>query len=260
MLSFRAVFCAQRSAFAPSSARRADRASVRIAREARRALVTSSRIELSTFEAVREATGWQRPCGDHGCIPVQILPGLWNAHYHDVDSAEKLRRVAPGVRLVVNTAPAQCAARTGDLGAGVTVCTVDLEDDPDARKAFDAGKPATSSCAQPDVPLHQRCAGSAKRDFERVLDAIRDELQPAGSGGEVLIHCHASLSRSIAFVLAYLMREEGMTLVGAVQHTRARWRATWPNDRFIFQLLEYERELRAPPAVRQWLQDNPSGV
>jgi hypothetical protein len=54
---------------------------------------------------------------------------------------------APKVCLVVNTAPRQCEQRTGHFGPGVKVLTVSggylqpegLEDDPDARKAFDIG-------------------------------------------------------------------------------------------------------------------------
>lgn len=44
---------------------------------------------LTTFEEVREITGWVRPGHDHGCKPVEVIPGLWTAHYNDIDSIEK---------------------------------------------------------------------------------------------------------------------------------------------------------------------------
>ena len=91
---------------------------------------------MTTFEAARTLTGWQRPGRDHGCKPCEIVPGVWTAHYHDIDSKEKLRaatRSSP-ITLVVNTAPCQCESRDGFYGPRVSVMAVDLEDDPDERK------------------------------------------------------------------------------------------------------------------------------
>ena len=53
--------------------------------------------KLSTFETLREVTGWVRPKHDHGCKPCTIVSGVWTAHYHDIDSKEKLAKVAPKV-------------------------------------------------------------------------------------------------------------------------------------------------------------------
>jgi hypothetical protein len=55
---------------------------------------------LSTFEALREVTGWVRPKHDHGCKPCTIVSGVWTAHYHDIDTKEKLAKVAPKVPYV----------------------------------------------------------------------------------------------------------------------------------------------------------------
>jgi hypothetical protein len=184
---------------------------------------------VSTFEAVRTITTWVRPGHDHGCAPTEVVPGVWNAHYHDIDTASKLAAVAPRVTLVVNTAPCQCAARAGSFGEGVAVLTVDLEDDPNERKTFDNGKlPAASACRQDGLPLTKRCAGNARQDFERVCDAIDATL---ASGGQVLVHCMASLSRSPCFLLAYLMRSRGLSLLDATVLLKSRWDATWPCDR-----------------------------
>lgn len=48
----------------------------------------------SAFEDVREATGWVRPSGKHGCAAAEVFPGIWTAHYHDVDTLKKLNSVA----------------------------------------------------------------------------------------------------------------------------------------------------------------------
>ncbi|KAH8095156.1 hypothetical protein JL720_2433 [Aureococcus anophagefferens] len=184
----------------------------------------------TSFEDFRTVTSWVRPARGHGCKPVEILPGLWTAHYHDIDSKEKLKAATKGapITLVVNSALCQCEARTGFWG-------------PDVQ-----GKPTTSACRDPDVPLEKRCSGDAKQYFDAVNKAVAAAL---ARGDHVLVHCHASLSRSAAFILAYLMQKKGMTLLEAARCMKANWDATWPNDRFVFQLMEYERDLAAPAAA-----------
>ena len=88
---------------------------------------------MTTFESFREVTGWKRPGHDHGCAPVQVVPGVWTAHYHDIDSIEKLKAATGGapITLVVNSALCQCDARDGFFGPGVRVMEIALEDAPD---------------------------------------------------------------------------------------------------------------------------------
>ena len=80
-------------------------------------------------------------------------------------------------------------------------------------------------------------------DFGAVNAKIEAHLK---RGGHVLVHCHASLSRSAAYLLAYLMWSRKLTLLEAAQLMKPKWDATWPNDRFVFQLMEYERDLEKP--------------
>ena len=49
--------------------------------------------------------------------------------------------------------------------------------------------------------------------------------------------------RSAAFILAYIMRAEACSVLAATKLVKRNWAATWPCDRFVQQLLEYEREL-----------------
>lgn len=203
----------------------------------------------STFEAVRGVTGWKRHGGGHGCEPVEVVPGLWTAHYHDIDSKEKLDSLKAPIRIVVNSALCSCGARTGFFGPDVTVFEVELEDDPDERKKFDAGKTSQSKCGE-DVPLVNRCAGDVFQYFEPVCDAIDEVL---GSGGHALVHCHASISRSAALILAYLMRAKRLSLLDATKLLKSKWNATWPCDRFVFELLAYERHLAAKGSRTRWI-------
>lgn len=200
---------------------------------------------MTTFEAFREYTGWVRPGKEHGCNPVQILPGVWTAHYHDIDSIEKLKTATDNapIRLVVNSALCQCEAREGFWGPDIKVMGVVLEDDPDPRKKFDQGKPTTSDCADKNVPIINRYPGEAIKYFESVSKEIDATL---ASGGHALVHCHASLSRSVAFLLAHLMRTQKMSLLEAAMHMKPKWDAVWPCDRFVDQLIAYEYKLAKP--------------
>lgn len=64
------------------------------------------------------------------------------------------------------------------------------------------------------------------------------KLQP-----KVLVYSYFGLSRSCAVVLAHLMKEEGWTLKQSWQYLRSLHPSAKPNDGFLVQLLEYEREL-----------------
>ena len=57
------------------------------------------------------------------------------------------------------------------------------------------------------------------------------------------MHCFASLSRSVAFVLAYIMKSQKVSAAEASRIMKPKWDAVWPADAFIHQLLEYEGEL-----------------
>merc|ERR1711879_192386 len=96
--------------------------------------------------------------------------------------------------------------------------------------------------ARAALPSHppEECAGDAKKDFERIIAAMESTKN---SGGATMVHCHASLSRSVAFILAYKMKTQRLTVVEAAKEMKMKWGAVWPNDSFVEQLLEYEKEL-----------------
>ena len=74
-----------------------------------------------------------------------------------------------------------------------------------------------------------------------------------GALGKVLVHCVMGRSRSASLVLAYLMMEQGLSVVGAIEHVRQR-RCILPNHGFLRQLraldialqLERLREKKTP--------------
>ncbi|XP_045447463.1 dual specificity protein phosphatase 3-like isoform X1 [Melitaea cinxia] len=62
-------------------------------------------------------------------------------------------------------------------------------------------------------------------------------------GGRVLVHCMMGVSRSATCAIAFLMIKRGMTLTEALALVRSR-RDIHPNDGFVRQLQELDRELR----------------
>uniref|UniRef100_UPI003AAFD7A3 dual specificity phosphatase 29-like n=1 Tax=Centroberyx gerrardi TaxID=166262 RepID=UPI003AAFD7A3 len=80
------------------------------------------------------------------------------------------------------------------------------------------------------------------------------------SQNKVLVHCVMGRSRSASLVLAYLMMEQGLTVVDAIEHVRQR-RCILPNHGFLKQLraldialqeqrLRQKREMQANNIVR----------
>lgn len=205
---------------------------------------TPGETRAPTFEAVREATGKQRPGQNHGCGPVEVVPGVWTAQFLDIETLDALKTASASIKTVVNAASDKCKTRAGSYGDGVEVIVVEgLLDDPDALKKVDAMvEGPEKEAAKSKLPKFSpdECAGDAKKDFELVNNAI-DSAK--ASGGSALVHCYASTSRAPAFILAYIMKDQRITLVEAIRQMRSKWDATWPNDSFVNQLLEYEKEL-----------------
>ena len=140
---------------------------------------------MTSFEAFREQTGWKRPGRDHGCRPVEIIPGVWTAHYHDIEDEAQLRKAAPSVTVVVNAGTDKCPSKPGTYGDKVEVMLIDgLLDDPDPLKkvcAMDEGpEKEAARAALPSFP-DAECAGDAYKDFERVSAKIS---ATSASGGE----------------------------------------------------------------------------
>ncbi|XP_040885387.1 uncharacterized protein LOC121175644 [Toxotes jaculatrix] len=69
--------------------------------------------------------------------------------------------------------------------------------------------------------------------------------------GKVFVHCAMGLSRSSTLVLAYLMIHENMTLVDAIKAVSAN-RNISPNDGFLEQLRELDKQLHCQGSSRSW--------
>ncbi|KHN76772.1 Tyrosine-protein phosphatase yvh1 [Toxocara canis] len=67
-----------------------------------------------------------------------------------------------------------------------------------------------------------------------IEDAIND-------GGTVLVHCEVGMSRSVVFVMAYLMRRYQWSVEKALLHVRTARPIAHPNDGFLRQLQVFQK-------------------
>lgn len=167
-----------------------------------------------------------RPAGTHGAKLTQIVPGVWTAHFNDIKEADiftKLSEITPPMGLVVNSAVVnnQCPTCAGHYGPDIEVLCIELLDDPKEGEA------------------HQ-FAGDSYMHFKTVNSSIKRTLD---SGKSALVHCMASLSRSVVLIIAYLMESRSISALEATKMVKAVWDPTFPNDRFAFDLLKFETEL-----------------
>lgn len=63
------------------------------------------------------------------------------------------------------------------------------------------------------------------------------------SGGCVLVHCNAGVSRSVSVVIAYLMKHYGMSFDEAFKFVKSKRSFVRPNVGFVEQLKLYEAKL-----------------
>ena len=94
------------------------------------------------------------------------------------------------------------------------------------------------------VPVQDFENVDIKRHFKECIQFIADAIN---TGGKVLVHCYAGLSRSVTVVAAYLMQTYSMRFDDALKLIRARRTCAEPNAGFMKQLRDFERELAGRP-------------
>ena len=79
-----------------------------------------------------------------------------------------------------------------------------------------------------------------KQYFKESFDFIDDAIK---NGGNVLVHCHAGVSRSSTILIAYIMKSKKMKLNDVIDLLKTKREKVSPNAGFMGQLRDYEEEL-----------------
>ena len=86
-----------------------------------------------------------------------------------------------------------------------------------------------------DIPSY-----NLKKHFEDCISFIETHIN---SGKNVLVHCRAGVSRSSTVVISYLIKTKGWSLAAAIEYVKSKRSCIQPNQGFMKQLEEYEKEL-----------------
>ncbi|KAG6914689.1 hypothetical protein DXG01_015934 [Tephrocybe rancida] len=114
----------------------------------------------------------------------------------------------------------------------------------------------------PWIPLSEKDGFSCHRiqildqntvDLKPYLEAACNYIDRAlRSGRNVLVHCQQGISRSPAIVIAYLIRNHGMSYDNAFALLKRKRACVKPNSGFVNALREWEADWRRPPAARRF--------
>ena len=79
-----------------------------------------------------------------------------------------------------------------------------------------------------------------KQYFKESFDFIDEAIK---NGGNVLVHCHAGVSRSSTILISYIMKSKKMKLNEVLDLLKTKREKVSPNAGFLRQLSDYEKEL-----------------
>ena len=91
------------------------------------------------------------------------------------------------------------------------------------------------------IPLQDKSEARLWMYMDSVVDWMSTAL---AEGGTVLVNCIWGKSRSVACVVAFLMRTQGMTLELALAHIQEKRPVAKPNEGFMQQLRLYEKGMQ----------------
>lgn len=70
------------------------------------------------------------------------------------------------------------------------------------------------------------------------------------NGANVLIHCHAGVSRSATITIAYILKHTKLAMSDAYKFVKSKRSIISPNFNFLGQLLEFEQDLNEGNSLR----------
>lgn len=90
------------------------------------------------------------------------------------------------------------------------------------------------------IPVEDNHMADISSHFQEAIQFIDHVKQ---SGGKVLVHCEAGISRSPTICMAYIMKTQQLRLDAAFDMIKQRRAVISPNFSFMGQLLQYESEV-----------------
>ncbi|XP_078001222.1 dual specificity protein phosphatase 10-like [Glandiceps talaboti] len=105
----------------------------------------------------------------------------------------------------------------------------------------------TASIKYKRLPASDNCQQNLTQYFEEASEFI-DEARHNGSN--ILVHCHAGVSRSATLCIAYIMKHTNMTMTDAYQYVKHKRPIISPNLNFMGQLVEFEDALNQGTSPR----------
>jgi protein-tyrosine phosphatase len=91
------------------------------------------------------------------------------------------------------------------------------------------------------VPIDDNFSAVIRPYFEKTHEIINEALS---NGENILIHCHAGISRSATITISYIMKNKTMTSKDAYNFVRNQRNIIEPNFIFCYSLENYGKELQ----------------
>ncbi|KAJ7146590.1 protein-tyrosine phosphatase-like protein [Mycena epipterygia] len=98
------------------------------------------------------------------------------------------------------------------------------------------------------IDIQDRASAALRPHLAAACDYIRASL---AGGGNVLVHCQQGVSRSASIVIAYLIRDCGMSYDAAYELVKRRRQCIRPNSGFVAALREWEAACKTAAASRE---------
>ena len=95
------------------------------------------------------------------------------------------------------------------------------------------------------IELHLNIRDEKKFDLSPFFEESNKFINKAKmSGGALLIHCKYGISRSVSLIIAYLIKYLGFSVIRALNFLRNIKQQINPNEGFLEQLFEYEKNIK----------------
>ncbi|XP_069756186.1 dual specificity protein phosphatase 5 [Narcine bancroftii] len=180
---------------------------------------------------------------------IELKPALNFTGLHEVKDADDVSRTNQPEQPCGNCRPAYDQGKPVEilpflyLGSAYHASRPDFLDDLHITALLNVSRNCAeyfkSNYLYKFIPVEDSASADISSNFQEAIDFI-DHVRH--TGGKVLVHCEAGISRSPTICLAYLMKSKQLRLDEAFDYIKERRNTISPNFGFMNQLLHYESE------------------